>query len=112
MAVKWSVGTLNYKFLKDGKSNVVTSVDWFARDSKEVTRDGKKITYSNRRYGSAGLSTSDLSSFVAYNKIDEDTAVSWVKKSLGDDTVKSIEDSISNQIETQENSTEGKGKPW
>ena len=112
MAVKWSISQLDYEILKDGKSNVVTSVHWRANDSKEVTKDGEKVTYSGRNYGQAGLDTSDLSSFVEYNKLDEDTVIGWVKAKLGDDEVKSIEDGIANQIDAQENPTTGKGKPW
>ena len=112
MAVKWSINQLDYEISKDSKSNVVTSVHWNANDSKEVTKDGKPVTYSGRRYGFIGVDTSDLSSFVEYDKLDEDTVVGWVKASLGDDEVKSIEDGIANQIDAQENPTTGKGKPW
>ena len=112
MAIKWSIKQLDYEISKDSKSNVVTSVHWNAKDSKEVTKDGEKVTYSGRNYGQAGLDTSDLSSFVEYNKLDEDTVVGWVKAKLGDDEVKSIEDGIASQIDKQENPTTGKGKPW
>ena len=112
MAVKWSISQLEYKPSKDGKSNVVTSVHWDANDSKEVTKDGEKITYFGRRYSYINLDTSDLSSFVEYDKLDEDTVVGWVKASLGDDEVKSIEDGITNEIDDKENPTQGKGKPW
>ena len=112
MAIKWSINQLDYQISKDSKSNVVTSVHWNSTDSKEVTKDGEKVTYSGRNYGQAGLDTSDLSSFVEYNKLDEDTVIGWVKAKLGDDEVKSIEDGIANQIDAQENPTTGKGKPW
>jgi len=112
VAVKWSINQLDYEISKDSKSNVVTSVHWNANDSKEVTKDGKKVTYSGSSYGSIGLDTSDLSSFVEYDKLDEDTVVGWVKASLGDDEVKSIEDGITNEIDDKENPTQGKGKPW
>ena len=84
MAIKWSINQLDYEISKDSKSNVVTSVHWNANDSKEVTKDGEKVTYSGRSYGQTGLDTSDLSSFVAYDKLDEDTVVKWVKASLGE----------------------------
>tara|TARA_Y100000996_G_C22542909_1_gene650664 strand:+ start:517 stop:855 length:339 start_codon:yes stop_codon:yes gene_type:complete len=112
MAIKWSINQLDYEISKDSKSNVVTSVHWDANDSKEVTKDGEKVTYSGRNHGSIGLDTSDLSSFVEYDKLDEDTVVSWVKAKLGNDEVKSVEDGIANQIDAQENPTTGKGKPW
>ena len=112
MAIKWSINQLDYEISKDGKSNVVTSVHWTASDAKEVTKDGKKVIYAGSNYNSIGLDTSDLSNFVEYNKLDEDTVVGWVKAKLGDDEVKSIEDGIARQIDKQENPTTGKGKPW
>ena len=112
MAVKWSINQLDYEILKDGKSNVVTSVHWSSNDSKEVTKDGEKVTYSGGSYGSVGLDISDLSSFVEYDKLDEDTVIGWVKSTLGEEQVKSIEDGIASQIDSQENPTSGKGIPW
>ena len=142
MAIKWSINQLEYDISKDSKSNVVTSVHWNVNDSQEVTKDGKKITYFGRNYGSTGVDSDKISeekykdgddipegkkvgdvkieakdpwkdnAFVEYNKLDEDTVVGWVKASLGDNEVKSIEDGIANQIDAQENPTTGKGKPW
>ena len=142
MAIKWSINTLDYEISKDSKSNVVTSVHWDANDSKEVTKDGKKITYSGRSYGQVGVDSDKVSeekykdgddipegkkigdvkieakdpwkdnAFVAYDKLDEDIVVGWVKAKLGDEQVKSEEDGIANQIDAQENPTQGKGKPW
>ena len=142
MAVKWSINQLEYEISKDSKTNVVTSVHWNANDSKEVTKDGEKVTYSGSSYGFVGADSDKVSevkykdgddipedkkvgdvkteakdpwkdnAFIAYDKLDEDTVVGWVKASLGDDEVKSIEDSIASQIDAQENPTTGKGKPW
>ena len=142
MAIKWSINKLEYEISKDSKSNVVTSVHWRANDSKEVTKDGEKVTYSGNSYSYIGVDSDKISeekykdgdeipegkkvgdvktkakdpwkdnAFVAYDKLDEDTVVGWVKAKLGDDKVKSIEDAIASQIDAQENPTTGKGKPW
>ena len=142
MAIKWSINQLEYEISKDSKSNVVTFVHWNANDSKEVTKDGEKVTYSNSSYGSIGVDSDKLSevkykdgddipigkkagdvkteakdpwkdnAFVAYDNLDEDTVIGWVKAKLGDDEVKSIEDSIADIIDAKENPTTGKGKPW
>ena len=142
MAIKWSINQLEYEISKDSKSNVVTFVHWNANDSKEVTKDGEKVTYSSSSYGSIGVDSDKLSevkykdgddipigkkagdvkteakdpwkdnAFVAYDNLDEDTVIGWVKAKLGDDKVKSIEDAIANQIDAKENPTTGKGKPW
>ena len=142
MAIKWSISQLDYQVSKDSKSNVVTSVHWNVEDKKEATKDGAKVTYSGRNYGFIGVDSDKVSeekykdgddipegkkigdvkieakdpwkdnAFVAYDKLDEDTVVGWVKTNLGDDGVKSIEDNIANQIDAQENPTTEKGKPW
>ena len=142
MAIKWSINKLEYEISKDSKSNVVTSVHWRANDSKEVTKDGEKVTYSGNDYNYIGVDSDKISeekykdgddipegkkvgdvkteakdpwkdnAFVAYDKLDEDTVVGWVKAKLGNDEVKSIEDGIASQIDAQENPTTGKGKPW
>ena len=104
--------------------------------------NGKKVTYSGGTYGQIGVDSDKVSetkykdgddipegkkigdvkieakdpwkdnAFVAYDKLDEDTVVGWVKAELGDEQVKSVEDGIANQIDAQENPTQGKGKPW
>ena len=142
MAIKWSISTLDYEISKDSKSNVVTFVHWGAKDSKEVTKDGKKVTYSGGAYGQIGVDSDKVSeakykdgddipegkkigdvkieakapwkdnAFVEYDKLDEDTVVGWVKAKLGDEQVKSVEDGIANEIDAKENPTQGKGKPW
>tara|TARA_Y100000593_G_C4254530_1_gene308911 strand:+ start:99 stop:527 length:429 start_codon:yes stop_codon:yes gene_type:complete len=142
MAIKWSINQLEYEISKDGKSNVVTSVHWTASNAKEVTKDGKKVIYAGSNYGSIAVDSDKVSeikykdgddipegkkvgdvkteakdpwkdnAFVEYDKLDEDTVVGWVKASLGDDEVKSIEDGIASQIDAEENPTTGKGKPW
>jgi len=142
MAIKWSINQLDYEISKDDKSNVVTSVHWNVNDSKEVTKDGEKVTYSGGTYGQIRVDSDKVSeakykdgddipegkkigdvkieakdpwkdnAFVAYDKLDEDTVVGWVKTKLGDDGVKGIEDGIANEIDVKENPTQGKGKPW
>ena len=142
MAIKWSINQLDYEISKDSKSNVVTSVHWRASDSKEVTKDGEKVTYSGSSHGSIGVDSDKVSevkykdgdnipegkkvgdvkieakdpwkdnAFVEYDKLDEDTVIGWVKSKLGEEQVKSIEDGIASQIDSQENPTRGKGKPW
>ena len=61
MAIKWSINQLDYEISKDSKSNVVTSVHWRASDSKEVTKDGEKVTYSGSSHGSIGVDSDKIS---------------------------------------------------
>tara|TARA_R100001015_G_C4621150_1_gene178289 strand:+ start:565 stop:1050 length:486 start_codon:yes stop_codon:yes gene_type:complete len=53
--------------------------------------------------------------FVEYNDLTEDVVIGWVKAIIGEDAVKAQEDSITAQIDAQENppaATEGSGVPW
>ena len=53
--------------------------------------------------------------FVEYDKLTEDVTIGWVKAALGEDGVKTKEDTIAAQIDAKENppaATEGNGVPW
>ena len=120
MAVKWSITHLDYELSKDGKSYVVTDVYWDASDSKEVTKDGKKVIYKASQHDSIRIDSDKTeskdpwkdNSFIEYSKLDESTVLGWVKSKMGDDKVKSIEDEIASKIDIQVNPTSGEGKPW
>ena len=112
MAIKWSVTQLKYELSKDGKSNVVTSVVWKSKDEKEVTKDGNKQIYTSVQTGDVSLDTSDLSSFIKYSELNEDTVVGWVKAVLGNSKVQIIENKVKDELDSKVNPTTGKGKPW
>jgi hypothetical protein len=105
MAATWSIVQLDYSVSLDGKTNVVTNVHW---DCTDKDADGNH----GRTYGSTGIPTDDLSGFIAYGDITEDTAISWLKAALGDDGVSAQEDAVAAQIAVLQTPVSGTGVPW
>ena len=63
-------------------------------------------------YGSVGIDTSDLSSFIAYASVTEANAIAWAKAALGANTVTSTEESVADQILESKTPTSDTGTPW
>ena len=105
MAATWSIVQLDYAVSLDSKTNVVTNIHW---DCTDTDADGN----AGRTYGSQGIPTDDLSSFIAYDDITEAKAVAWVKAALGDDGVSDQEDSVAAQIAVLKTPVNGSGSPW
>tara|TARA_R110002072_G_scaffold291786_1_gene460072 strand:- start:22 stop:339 length:318 start_codon:yes stop_codon:yes gene_type:complete len=105
MAATWSINQLDYTVSLDAKTNVVTNIHWGCNDEDA---DGN----AGRTYGSTGISTDDLSDFIAYGDITEANAIAWVKAALGDDGVSDQEDSVAAQIAVIKTPVSGSGKPW
>ena len=105
MAATWSIVQLDYAVSLDGKTNVVTNIHW---DCTDTDADGNH----GRTYGSQGIPTDDLSSFIAYGDITEANAIAWVKAALGDDGVSDQEDTVAAQIAALKTPVSDSGKPW
>ena len=83
MAVTWTISTLERNSTDDG----VIVAHWRASDV-----DGD---HSGSSYGTCGFTPdSSASGYTAYADITEAQAVGWVKDSIGEEGVTSIEDSI------------------
>ena len=105
MAATWSINQLDYAVSSGGETNVVNNIHW---DCTDTDADGNH----GRTYGSTGIPTDDLSSFIAYGDITEANAIAWVKAALGDDGVSDQEDSVAAQIAVLKTPVNGSGKPW
>ena len=105
MAATWSIVQLDYTVSLDSKTNVVTNIHW---DCTDADADGNH----GRTYGSTGIPTDDLSSFIAYDDITEANAIAWLKAALGEDGVSDQEDSVAAQIAVLKTPVNGSGKPW
>jgi hypothetical protein len=105
MAITWSIVQLDYTVSLDSKTNVVTNVHWTCTDADIDGNHG-------RTYGSTGIPTDDLSGFIAYEDITEDTALAWLKAALGADGVSDQEDAVAAQIAALQTPVSGSGSPW
>tara|TARA_Y100001938_G_scaffold129893_2_gene185313 strand:- start:1386 stop:1712 length:327 start_codon:yes stop_codon:yes gene_type:complete len=108
MAATWNISNLRRQVSFDGKADVVTSLDWQVTELETVG----SVEHVGKVYGSIGLDTSDLSSFIAYADITEADAIAWAKAALGADQVAENEKSVANQILKSKTPTTGTGVPW
>ena len=92
MAVTWTVVQLERNASDDG----VVVAHWRVSDSET---DSDDVTHYGSSYGTTGFTPDvDADDFVAFDDITEETAVGWVKESMGEEQVTSIEESIASQI--------------
>lgn len=68
--------------------------------------------YSAGAYGSIGLAEADPASFIPYDSLTKAKALEWVKETLGEEQVKSIESALTEQISQQKTPTSASGTPW
>ena len=95
MAVTWTISTLERNTSNDG----VVVAHWRVSDSEEVGTGDDAVTHYGSSYGTSGFTPDpDADGFVAFADITEEMAVGWVKDSMGEERVTSIEESIANQI--------------
>ena len=105
MAVTWTIAQLE----RNTDGNGVVVAHWRANDS-EVVED---VTHSGSSYGTCGFTPdSSAEGFTAYEDITEAQAIGWVKDSMGEEAVTSLEDSIAAQIEASKAPITVSGTPW
>ena len=75
-----------------------------------ITKDG---VYSAGAYGSVGLEAPDAKKMVAYDKVTEAQAISWLQTALGgEEKVAEIHAALDNQLTAKRTPTTGAGLPW
>jgi len=101
MAVTWTIATLERNSSDDG----VVVAHWRASDV-----DGD---HSGSSYGTCGFTpNAEAEGYTAYAKITEDMAIEWVKASMGEEAVESLESNIAAQIEESKAPATSAGVPW
>ena len=95
MTLTWKIRALECKPSFDGKTNVVQTIHWHLTGV-----DGEYITSV---YGSTGVHYEEGSPFVEYNDLTEETVITWLKSTLGENDVASYEASINSQLDALKN---------
>jgi hypothetical protein len=96
-------------------------ISWNIASLERETSDGFVFTahwtvnavegeYSASAYGSVGLERPD--ELIPYEDLTEETVVSWVQESMGEEQVESIEDNLLAQIAEQKAPQKAQGLPW
>ena len=104
----WSVNTLD----RELPVGVVYTVHWSLAASR-ANPDPSGEAYTAGSYGSQGF-TADPSDpgFIPYDQLTEAVCIGWVQNALGAETVTSMEDGLSANLDEQETPTHAAGVPW
>ena len=108
MAVTWKITGCDRTVSLGGEADVITHIHCEVTDAETVS----DVVHSGRQYGSVGIDTSDLSSFIAYASVTEANAIAWAKEALGADEVTRLETDVASQITLSKTPVTGTGVPW
>ena len=102
--MEWKIERCDYLKSFSGKDKVIHFVHW-----EVIKTDGE---YVGRVSGSVSIPIDDLSSFVEFDSLDEESVIGWTKEQLGAVAVSQCENYVTDQIEELKNPTKGFGVPW
>ena len=114
--IKWTISSLEYDIQKSGKNNVVSKINYHAWDGDG---DGMGQVFGRVQINTDVIEASEgveyydpLDNFIEWSDLTEDKCIEWVKESLGESGIKSVESKIEKiWLESKEQST-GNGKPF
>lgn len=91
--ISWNIVQLDCYPQYESQSDVVFNVHW------EVVSSEDK--YYGRCYGSIGVELDPESPFTPYDQLTKDQVIGWVKNTMGEEKVASLEATVSQQIADQ-----------
>tara|TARA_Y100001963_G_C6611786_1_gene367396 strand:- start:278 stop:622 length:345 start_codon:yes stop_codon:yes gene_type:complete len=94
----WDVSTVDTYPTKDSKSDVVYNVHWRLTATDDTNKDSDGNNWDATSYGSQGVDTSDLSSFIAFADLKASDVQGWVEAALGADEVTALKAGLDAQI--------------
>ena len=94
----WDVSTVDTYPTKDSNSDVVYNVHWRLTATDDANNDADGNPQTAGVYGSQGLDTDSISSFVAFGSLDAAKVQSWVEAALTSDTVTQLKAGLDAQI--------------
>ncbi len=94
----WDVSTVDTYPTKDSNSDVVYNVHWRLTATDDANTDSDGNNWTAEVYGSQGLDTDSISSFVAFADLNAAKVQSWVEAALGADEVTAIKAGLDAQI--------------
>ena len=98
ISYEWDVKTVDTYPTKDSKSDVVHNVHWRLIATDDTNNDAEGNSLTATVYGSQGLDTSDLSSFIAFADLTASDVQGWVETALGADEVTEMKAGLDAQI--------------
>lgn len=100
----WDCKTVDVYPNHDGHSDVVYVVHWrLNAESDQQDVDGNN--YSASVYGTHSVNADDISNFIPFADLTNDTVTGWVTTGMGEDEVQSLKDGLDSNIDSQINPT-------
>jgi hypothetical protein len=93
----WNCKTVDVYPEHDSHSDVVYNVHW-RLNAVSDQQDAEGNNYSASVYGTHSVNADDISSFVPFADLTNDTVTGWVTAGMGDDEVASLKSSLDDQI--------------
>ncbi len=100
----WDCKTVDVYPNHDGHSDVVYVVHW-RLNAESNQQDAEGNNYSASVYGTHSVNADDISNFIPFADLTNDTVTGWVTIGMGDDEVQSLKDGLDSNIDSQINPT-------
>jgi len=100
----WDCKTVDVYPNHDSHSDVVYNVHW-RLNAESDQQDAEGNNYSASVYGTHSVNADDISNFIPFADLTNDTVTGWVKTGMGDDEVQSLKDELDSNIDSQINPT-------
>ncbi len=94
----WDVNTVDTYPTKNSNSDVVYNVHWRLKATDGTNKDSNGNNWTADVYGSQGLDTDSISSFVAFGSLNATKVQGWVEAALTADTVTALKAGLDAQI--------------
>jgi hypothetical protein len=100
----WDCKTVDVYPNHDSHSDVVYNVHW-RLNAESDQQDSEGNNYSASSYGTYSVNADDISSFIPFADLTNDTVTGWVTTGMGEDEVQSLKDGLDSNIDSQINPT-------
>ena len=100
----WDCKTVDVYPTHDSHSDVVYNVHWrLNAESDQQDADGNN--YSASVYGTQTVNADDITNFIPFADLTNDTVTGWVTTVMGDDEVANLKSGLDSDIDSQINPT-------
>ena len=93
----WDCKTVDTYPNHDGHSDVVYVVHW-RLNAESDQQDSEGNNYSASVYGTYSVNADDISNFIPFADLTNDTVTGWVTTSMGDEEVANLKTGLDEQI--------------
>ena len=93
----WDCKTVDIYPNHDSHSDVVYNVHW-RLNAVSDQQDAEGNNYSASVYGTYAVNADDISNFIPFADLTNDTVTGWVTAGMGNDEVASLKSSLDDQI--------------